>query len=219
MKKIIVVWIVCLVPLLMGWHWFDAAARRNADGIEAYNQGQFGEALQRFLSARGLKPENAALQHNTAAAMYRLGKFQEALEEFSRVEPGRFGVSRRDFHYNLGNTYFRLEQFDKALDHYKQALLQDPGDFDAKRNFELALKRLEQKKQQTRDPGQSPRDQKRDPGQSEPKAQPPKGEGGREQRPQEKYQALLQYLSQKEKEQLKERKRKVAREARREKDW
>ncbi|MBN1197631.1 MAG: tetratricopeptide repeat protein [Candidatus Aminicenantes bacterium] len=210
---------LCLVPLLCGWHWFDPAARRNAAGMEAYSQGQFGEALQKFLSARGLKPQDAALQHNTAAAMYKLGKFQEALEEFSRVDPESRGVSRRDFHYNLGNTYFRLKQFDKALDHYKQALLQDPGDFDAKRNFELALQQLQQQKKQRQDPEQSPRDQKRKPGESKPDAQPPKGENGKEQKPQEKYRTLLQYLSQKEKEQLKERKRKVAREARREKDW
>lgn len=211
--------VLCLVPLLWGWHWFDPAARRNAAGIEAYNQGQFGEALQKFLSARGLKPQDAALQHNTAAAMYKLGKFQEALEEFSRVDPESSGVSRRDFHYNLGNTYFRLKQFDKALDHYKQALLQDPGDLDAKRNFELALQRLHQQKNQRQDPEPSPRDQERKPGESEPDAQPPKRENGKEQKPQEKYQTLLQYLSQKEKEQLKERKRKVPREARREKDW
>ncbi|HDP95585.1 MAG TPA: tetratricopeptide repeat protein [Candidatus Aminicenantes bacterium] len=211
--------VLCLVPLLLGWHWFDAAARRNAAGMEAYSQGRFGEALQKFLSARGLKPENTALQHNTAAAMYKLGKFQEALEEFSRVDPGRCGVSKRDFHYNLGNTYFRLKQFDKALDHYKQALLQDPEDLDAKRNFELALQRLERQKKQQQDPKQSHRDQKKNRGESEPKPQPPKSEGRQEQKPQEKYQTLLQYLSQKEKEQLKERKRKVAREARREKDW
>jgi len=211
--------VLCLVPMLLGWHWFDTAARRNNAGIEAFSQGRFGEALQKFLSARGLRPEDAALQHNTATALYKLGKFREALEEFSRVEPGHHGVSERDFHYNLGNTYFRMQQYDKALDHFKQALLRDPTDQDAKRNFELALRKLQQKKQQSRDPKQSKRDggkKKPNPKQAPP---PPQGKSGQRQQPEQKYRSLLQYLAQKEKQQLEKRKRRVAREARREKDW
>jgi len=211
--------VICLMPLLLGWHWFDPAARRNARGIDAYSQGRFGEALQRFLSARGLRPEDAALQHNTAAAMYKLGKFKEALEEFSRVEPGRHGVSRRDFHYNLGNTYYRMEQYDKALDHYKQALLRDPGDEDTKRNFELALRKLEQQRRQSRDPKQSRKNQDQNNPQSQKDSPSPRGAEGGKQRPEKKYRSMLQYLSQKEKQQLNKRKRKVSGQARREKDW
>ena len=211
--------VIGLVPLLLGWHWFDPAARRNARGIEAYAQGRFGEALQKFLSARGLRPEDAALQHNTAAAMYKLGKFKEALEEFSRVEPGRHGVSRRDFHYNLGNTYYRMQQYAKALDHYKQALLSDPGDEDTKRNFELALRKLERQKQQSRDPSQSKGNQDQKEPQSQKKSPSPREAKGGQKRPEKKYRSMLQYLSQKEKQQLNKRRRKVSGQARREKDW
>lgn len=211
--------LVLLLPLLLGWHWLDPAARRNAAGLDAYRQGKFGEALQKFLSARGIRPEATTLQRNTAAALYQLEKFKEALAEFSRIDPGSRGVSRRDFHYNMGNTHFRLEQFDKALDHYKQALIRDPGDMDIKRNFELTLRRLEQQKQQSPDSRPSPQQNQPDSGRNGPQDRPPEAEKGKAQLPQEKYRNLLQYLAQKEKEQLKERKRQVPREARREKDW
>ena len=80
-----------LFPLLLGWHWFEPAARRNRKGIEAYRQGNYSAALEQFLSAKGLKPDAQPLKSNTAAALYQLKKYQEAADEFSRVDPARLG--------------------------------------------------------------------------------------------------------------------------------
>lgn len=211
--------VILLTPLLLGWHWFDPAARRNQAGIDAYAQKQYGVALQRFLSARGLRPEHSALKHNTAAAMYQLKKFREALEEFSGVDPGDHNITPSVFHYNLGNTYFRLGEFKKALQQYKRAILEDPGDPESKRNYELTLRKLREQKEKNRNSRDQreknkEKQQKKEPGQS-----PPSPSSGGKQQPREKYSSLLQYLSQKEKQQIKKKKRKVTARARREKDW
>lgn len=202
-----------LIPLLMillllalssgtlwGWHWFEPAARKNQKGIEAYRQGKFAAALEQFLSAKGLKAEAPQLKNNTAATLYQLKKYQEAVDEFSRIDPAKLGADRADFHYDLGNAYYRLGQFPKALESYKRCLLLHPDDVDAKKNFELTLKKIQEQQQekQNQDPQQ---DQQAD-----------------AERQKQKYSAVMQFLNQNEKQQMEKKKRKIA-PAKNEKDW
>jgi len=188
-----------LFPLLLGWHWFEPAARKNQKGIEAYRQGKFTDALGHFLSAKGLKAEAPQLKNNTAAALYELKKFQEALDEFSRIESARLGTAAAGLHYDLGNTYFRLGQFPKALESYKQSLLLDPDDLQAKKNFELTLKKIQQQQQQREQ--EQPQDQQAE-----------------AERQKQKYSAMMQFLNQNEKKQMEKKKRKIA-PVKNEKDW
>ena len=62
-KKLI---ILLLFPLLLGWHWFEPSARKNQKGIEAYRQGKLAEALEQFLSAKGLKTDAPRLKKREA---------------------------------------------------------------------------------------------------------------------------------------------------------
>jgi len=188
-----------LVPWLLGWHWFEPAARRNQKGIEAYRQGKFAAALEQFLSARGLKPASQQLLNNTAAALYGLKKYQEAADEFSRVDPAKLGTAAADLHYNLGNAYFRLKQFPKALESYKSCLLKNPDDVQAKKNFELTLKKIREKQQKQE--------------QNQPQDNQAEAE-----RQKQKYSAMMQFLNQNEKKQMEKKKRKVSA-AQNEKDW
>ncbi len=198
---------ILVLPFLLGWHWFEPAARKNQEGISAYQQEKYEEALERFLSAKGIKPDMAELQNNTAVSLYQLKKYKEALEEFSQINPEKTNIDKDTFFYNLGNAFFRLNQFDKALACYKKSLLDNPEDIQAKKNFELTLKKIQQQQQQKQDK-QNDKDQKdKDKEQQQQK----------EQR-QKKHQQALQYLNQQEKEQMKDKKRKVGI-ARKEKDW
>jgi len=189
-----------LFPLLLGWHWFEPAARKNQKGIEAYRQGKFAEALEHFLSAKGLKAEAPQLKNNTAATLYELKKYQEALDEFSHIEPAKLGPAAAGLHYNLGNAYYRLGQLPKALESYKQCLLLDPDDLQGKKNFELTLKKIQEQQQQE---------------QAQNQQQDPQAEAERQK---QKYSAMMQFLNQNEKRQMEKKKRKIA-PAKNEKDW
>ena len=195
--------LLLLAPLsgtLWCWHWFEPAARKNQKGIESYRQGKFAAALEQFLSAKGLKAEAPQLKNNTAATLYQLKKYQEAVDEFSRIDHAKLGADRADFHYDLGNAYYRLEQFPKALESYKRCLLLHPDDVDAKKNFELTLKKIQEQQQekQNQDPQQ---DQQAD-----------------AERQKQKYSAMMQFLNQNEKQQMEKKKRKIT-PAKNEKDW
>jgi Ca-activated chloride channel family protein len=201
--------LILLLPALLGWHWFEPAARKNQKGIKAYQEGKYAEALEDFLSAKGVKPDSPELKNNTASALYELKKYKEAVDEFSRLDPGRLRLGKADFYYNLGNSYYRLGQFPQALDNYKKSLRQNPDDVDCKKNFELTLKKIEEQKQkQEQNQQQQPQDQRT----------PQQKQEQEQQQAKQKYDAMMRFLNQNEKQQLEKKKRKVGA-SKNEKDW
>lgn len=193
-------WLLLLAPWsanLWGWHWFDPTALRNQKGIEAYRKGDFAAALEQFLSAKGLKDDAPQLRNNTAAALYELKKYQEALKEISGGDAARLGPAQAARHYNQGNIHYRLQQYPQALESYKKCLKIDPADVQAKKNFELTLKKIQEQQQ-------PPQEQPDDQAAAEPQ--------------QQKYEAMMQFLNQNEKQQMEKRKRKASA-TKNEKDW
>lgn len=203
-KKLI---IILLVPFVLFWHWFEPAAKKNQAGIKAYQEKKYDEALNKFLSAKGIKPELPELKSNTASSLYQLKKYKEALEEFSKIDPEKAAISKAGLYYNVGNSFFRLNQFDKALAFYKKSLLEDAEDINAKKNFELTLRKIQQQQQKNQNQEQDKNKKDSD-----------KEKQEKKQQRQKKHQNVMQYLDQKEKKQMKDKKRKVGI-ARKEKDW
>lgn len=182
----------------LNWHWFEPVSRKNNEGIQAYEEKLYNKALEKFLSAKGLRPASPELRNNTASALYNLNKYQEALEEFSKIDPEKSGIAGSDFFYNLGNTYFRLNKFKEALENYKKSLILNPEEEDTKKNFELTLKKLKEQ-----DKNKDDKD-KKDKKQND--------------RKNEKYKNIMNYLNQKEKEQMKKIKRETGK-SNKVKDW
>lgn len=178
------------------WHWFEPAARKVASGIVSFEKGRFDEALDAFIAAKGHAPESDLLRFNTAAALLRMNKAKEALEELSQIREG-VATQEAALHYNKGNAHFMLQNFPEALEEYKQALLSDPHDLQTKRNYELTLKKIqEQKKQDQNQQDQQDQQQKQDQNQD-----------------------MMDYLNQNEQEQQKKQRQKQAVLLGREKDW
>lgn len=201
-KKII---LLMVIPFLLFWHWFEPAAKKNQHGMKAYGEKKYEQALQAFLSAKGVKPNLAQLKNNTASTLYQLKKYKTALEEFSKIDPERSGISKSEFLYNLGNAFFRLNQYEKALESYKNSLILNPDDINAKKNYELALKKLEeQKNKQNQDQKKNPEKEKKDQQEKNKKKN--------------QHQNLMQYLNQNEKKQMKKKQRKLT-VVKKEKDW
>jgi Ca-activated chloride channel family protein len=186
---------------LWAWHWYEPAARKNQQGIEAYRREKYSEALERFLSAKGLKAGALELENNTAAALYQLKKYQEAADEFSRIDTSKLGAAAAAaVHYNLGNAYYRLGRYPQALESYKRGLLLDPDDVQGKKNYELTLKKIQEQQQQ------------------KPEQNPQQDDQAEAERQKQKYSAMMQFLNQNERKQM-ERKKRKATAAHNEKDW
>ena len=191
--------IILMLPFLLSWHWFEPAAKKNLEGIKAYREGKYEEALERFLNAKGINADLAALKSNTASALYQMKKYKEALEEFSRIDPAKTNIPKAGFFYNLGNSFFRLNQFDKAVDSYKKSIIENSDDMDAKKNYELALKKLQEQKDKQKQDKKQDKDQEKEKEKENQQQQPPPQQ---QQEKEKQHQNIMQYLNQNEKEQM-----------------
>lgn len=81
--------------------------------------------------------QESLTQANEAYAQEDYIKAIELYEQTAR----EYGVSS-DLYYNLGNAYYKHNEFAKAILNYERALLLNPGDEDARFNLDMANTRI-----------------------------------------------------------------------------
>jgi tetratricopeptide (TPR) repeat protein len=114
-------------------------------GILAYDNRQFGEALQALTEALRLDPANLnALYYLglTRMALEQLAPAQEALEQARALAP-----TDQDILFQLGVSYFQAQQYDKAEPLFRQVQAQDPR----RQNLGYYLGFIEYRKQNYRE--------------------------------------------------------------------
>jgi tetratricopeptide (TPR) repeat protein len=113
-----------------------------AEGLKAYDEGRYEDALKDFQAAQKGLPQSAALEYDRGNALYRLQRLDEAREAYqhaAEMAPGELG--ERDL-YNLGNALAELGRTQEAISVYRRALLLEPNDEAARHNLEVLLRRL-----------------------------------------------------------------------------
>lgn len=88
-------------------------------GTSFIRQGNLRAALEKFLEAEKLDPENAYIKHELAQVYRDFGKYDKALEYFEQalaLKP-RFPEAQN----NLGTLYVMLKKWDLALEHFQEA--------------------------------------------------------------------------------------------------
>jgi len=122
-----------------------ALAAENPD--ELYRQGRFEDAEKAYSRSDMDNPKDIRYRYNRGCAAYQNSDFKGAVAAFSSVlrrsdnDEIQFKAA-----YNLGNTAFKAGNFESAVEKYKEALLLNPENEDAKYNLELALRELEKQK-------------------------------------------------------------------------
>ena len=139
-------YILLAVPFL-GWTFLDPVAKKNEEGNALFEKGEYEAALRRYLEAQQDASTRPELHFNAGDALYKQGKYAEALQEMGRATEGTPPDMSAAAHYNLGNALFRQEKFQEAVGAYKKSLELNPDDIDAKINLELALEKLDQNQQ------------------------------------------------------------------------
>jgi Ca-activated chloride channel family protein len=156
-------------------------------GNESFRAGAFSDALDYYRGAEAEIPESPELEYNIATTLHEQGAYEEAVDRFGKALNTMDILQEGRAHYNMGNTYFRMEDYQKAIEHYQRALEIDPEDMDAKYNLELARRKLkEQMEQQEKDPEQEQDQQeKQEQEQQEQEKQEENEDQQEEQQPQE----------------------------------
>jgi len=110
----------------------SAALFRNAeqDAAHLYREGDYDAAAETFTD-----------NYKRGVALYRAGRYTDAGEAFSSVERKEV---KADALYNLGNTRYKLKDYEGAVEAYEGSLALRAGDEDTLHNLKLAKKKTEQ---------------------------------------------------------------------------
>lgn len=110
--------------------------KREADALYRLEKFDRAEELYRQSLELDSRPETL---FNLGNAIFNQGRHEEAAQFFSQA---RDAFSERgnksDAAHNLGNTFFEKKELEQALNAYRESLIHNPGNEDARNNFLLA---------------------------------------------------------------------------------
>jgi tetratricopeptide (TPR) repeat protein len=126
----------------------DAAVDRlMAEGIEQMQQARFAQAIAVFSEVIRRAPAFAEGWNKRATVRYLTGDFQRSLADCHEVmkrNPQHFGALS-----GYGQIYFRLEQYDKAIEYWRRALQVNPNMLGVEINIQGAEELLKEKRGKT----------------------------------------------------------------------
>ena len=92
-----------------------------------------------------------AAGYNLGNTLYRMGDKEQAGKIYDKIrDAAALSPYAADYYYNTGNVVADAENWQAAVDAYRQALLRNPSDMDAKENYIYARKKLEEQHSRTR---------------------------------------------------------------------
>lgn len=143
MKRHLTILAILIVALIAPAH-ADQFAERNNGGNKLLEDGKIDSAISEYLAARVERPGESGIVYNLGSAYHQKGAFDTAAAQLqnalAHIEP----TLKPDAYYNLGNTQYRLQEYEAAIESYKQTLIADPNDLEAKHNLELTLRKMNQ---------------------------------------------------------------------------
>ncbi|MBU4444177.1 MAG: tetratricopeptide repeat protein [Candidatus Marinimicrobia bacterium] len=135
-KCVISVLLLCCIPVL---------AKDNAQKL--YESGQYDEAINKYNRILIEHPDWEEVHFGKGSALYKSEKIDEAMREFELAISSKDPLQKSAVYYNMGNALIKSERLEESLKFYKRALELNPQDYDAKHNFELVRRMMQQQNQ------------------------------------------------------------------------
>lgn len=102
---------------------------------------------------------SVAANYNLANALYKSGDTEQAFRILENIkDAAKESGAAADYYYNLGDVAVARQDWQTAVDAFKQSLLLRPDDLDAKENYIYARKKLQDQQNQN-DQNQNDQDQ------------------------------------------------------------
>ena len=130
-------------------------------GNRKFRRGQYKEAEIDYRKAVLKDSTSVTAQYDLASSLYRQEVYEGALKALQSIQ---HPFVPAQFCYNAGNAAAQQKDWQAAVNMYRQALLRDPSDLEAKENYIYAKKMLENQQgggdgQQDQQKPQGPQDQ------------------------------------------------------------
>jgi len=117
-------------------------------GNKYYKKGDYDKAVKHYQNAGICAPDNPYIQFNLGDALYKKQALKDAINAYIRaVSSGNKKLKEKAL-FNLGNAYLASDSLKQAINSYISTLLLNPKNMKAKKNLEIALRKIKQKKKQ-----------------------------------------------------------------------
>ena len=118
-------------------------------GNRDFKRENYKEAELEYFRALAKDSLSFAANYNMANTLYRQGSHDQAMKHLDRIKDAAVDSPyAADYYYNRGNVAMAMSNYQEAVDAYKQSLLRNPGDLDAKENYIYAKEKLKQQQDQ-----------------------------------------------------------------------
>ena len=152
LKPILVAALMLLVLPAMG----QADRHDVRAGNRKFRKDKFKEAEIDYRKAVLKDSTSMKAQYNLASALYRQEDYEGAQKALSAVDSEG---APAQYHYNAGDVALQRKDYASAVKSFREALLQEPDDLDAKENYIYAKKMLENQQGQGGGGGQDQNNQ------------------------------------------------------------
>ena len=186
---------IVMCVLLSGASLFAQEDKKDVRrGNKDYRKSNFKEAEIDYRKALLKDSTSFAATYDLANALYSQKDYEGAantLEKLSKSAPESQYADR--YYFNKGNVSLQKKDYKTAVDDFKQALLRDPGDLQAKESYIYAKKMLEN--QENGGEGESNKDQQNQDQQNQDQQQDQQPSDGQQDKQEGEGQAQQQQIS------------------------
>ena len=157
-------------------------------GNRKFRKDNWKEADISYRKALVKDSTSVAANYNLANTLYRQENYEEAEKLMKKIgDNASASANAADYWYNTGDIAIAKKDWQGAVNAFKEALLKNPSDMDAKENYIYAKKMLENQQkngggngdgQENKDQDQN-QDQNQNNGQGNGNQQPPQGQEGK----------------------------------------
>ncbi len=133
---------------------------RNLKGVKSYKKEDFENSERNFERNAIKYPKDSRLHFNQANAQVKNGLLVEAEQNYKLALNNEKFDDRSKALQNLGNVKFLQKDYKNAIKNYRDALVEDPQNTDARYNYEIAARMLQRQQEQKKKQEQNKDDNK-----------------------------------------------------------
>lgn len=169
MKRIFVTYLILSCTAGIGLFAQKKVRSAIREGNSLYNKEAFLDSEISYRKALETNPSDSIATFNLGNSLFRQQDEEKVKESFNHynttaqnaAKAGNKSLAAKAF-YNAGDVMMAAQQYDKAIDYFKQSLKNDPSDHEARYNLVLAQKLLQKNQDQNQDDQQDQQQQQQD---------------------------------------------------------
>ena len=154
--------VICLLAMLAAVQTVYAQPDRRdvSKANRDFRNEEWNAAEIDYMKALNRDSSSVAANYNLANTLYKKGDYDQARKTYDRLKETAPGTDiASDWYYNSGNAASMSKDWAAAVEAYRQSLLLNPGDMDAKENYIYAREMLKNQQNQ-QNQGQDNQDSK-----------------------------------------------------------